>query len=69
MTTRVVQVEGLELKSSGSCIEYKKVSKSCLSDKSPMFRGPNGEAVYNVFGTAKQFRGISHSNKSINLTD
>ena len=34
-----------------------------------MFRGPNGGATYNVFGTAKLIRGISHSNKSINLTD
>lgn len=63
----MVQVEGIELKSSGSCIEYKRVSKSCLSDKSPMFRGPPG--ADNVFGTAQLIRGISHSNKSINLTD
>ena len=34
-----------------------------------MFRVPNGGTVYNVFGTAKLIRGISHSNKSINLTD
>ena len=62
-----MQVEGLELKSTGSCIEYKRVSKSCLSDKSPLFRGPDGTAV---LGTAKgHIRGISHSNKSINLTD
>ena len=65
--SRVVQVEGLELKSTGSCIEYKRISKSCLSDKSPLFRAITG--AENILGTAKLTRGISHSNRSINLTD
>lgn len=65
-TSRVVQVEGLELKSTGSCIEYKRLSKSCLSDKSPMYR-ESGDRVF--ISTPKLIRGISHSNKSNNLTE